>query len=531
MKHEGPWEEFVSPRHRLLRLLTAGIVAAATLAIFGHAVGFDFLLWDDDIQLTSNPTLRKLDGVTALRMFTHGYAIRYQPLSWLSSALIARVGGLDPIWFHTYNIVLHAFSAVLLAALIRCFVLRAGFARASDFGAALLAPAFGALVWALHPLRVEPVVWATGWRYCQSVVLMLTSALCYVRAVGRRPEGAMRTPAYWLSVFSFLLSALSYPFCLEWPLVLAVLDVYPLRRWRARGVWLEKLPFVAISAFVLAISVAIRVTTDVANYLPATLVECGLVTRIMKAFVVWANAILRTCFPIGLRPVYIELTSFDPTSARSIASAAVLVGITIFLVRIRRAYPILLALWLAHLALLGAKLGLLEAGYVDAARYTYPAGVAWAAAATCGFLGFGRTRWGRVLRFPLALALLTILAVMSVRQMAIWRNNITFFQASLPTLGNTGFRDDMLWRLALAYWREGDLHRALPLLDEAVVRRPDDLRVRLIRTGLLQRLGRIQDAYQEMSEAMRLTGAKTPQEAIQKMSEFVKLPSDSKTAR
>jgi hypothetical protein len=87
-----------------------------------------------------------------------------------------------------------------------------------------------------------------------------------------------------------------------------VLDVYPLRRWRARGVWLEKLPFVAISAFVLAISVAIRVTTDVANYLPATLVECGLVTRIMKAFVVWANAILRTCFPIGLRPVYIELT-------------------------------------------------------------------------------------------------------------------------------------------------------------------------------------------------------------------------------
>ena len=52
----------------------------------------------------------------------------------------------------------------------------------------LLAQALGALVWALHPLRVEPAGWATRWRYRQSVLLMLTSALCYVRSVEGGPR-------------------------------------------------------------------------------------------------------------------------------------------------------------------------------------------------------------------------------------------------------------------------------------------------------------------------------------------------------
>jgi hypothetical protein len=188
----------------------------------------------------------------------------------------------------------------------------------------------------------------------------------------------------------------------------------------------------------------------------------------------------------------------------------------------------LLALWLVHLVLLGAKLGILEAGHVDADRYTYPAGIAWAGLATGGFLVFGKVGWGRILRLPLALALLAILATMSVRQTAIWRNDTTFFQASLPTLGNTGFRDDMLWRLSLAYWRKGNFFDALPPLDEAVARRPNDLRVRLMRSGLLQQLGRTQDSYVEMREAVRITGARSPDEAIRKMSDFVRPTPENK---
>jgi Tfp pilus assembly protein PilF len=98
-------------------------------------------------------------------------------------------------------------------------------------------------------------------------------------------------------------------------------------------------------------------------------------------------------------------------------------------------------------------------------------------------------------------------------------------------MGNTAFRDDMLWRLSLAYWREGNLAGALSLLDEAVARRPNDLRIRLMRSGLLQQLGRTQDSHHEMREAVRLSGARSPEEAIRKMSEFVKSASNSKTAR
>jgi hypothetical protein len=502
------------------------LVAVVTLAVFGRASGFGFLLWDDDIQLTSNPTLHALDWTMAWRMFTRGYAIRYQPLSWLSSALLVRVGGMNAFLFHSYNILLHALSAVLLAALLRRLVIRALPAQASDVAAVVLAPVFGSLVFALHPLRVEPVAWATGWRYCQSVVLMLASALLYLRAMDARPIGALRTAGYWFSVVAFALSAFTYPFCLEWPLALVVLDVYPLRRWRSRGAWLEKLPFAFIAVLALVASVAVRLTTDVANYAPASLADYGVGARLMKAMQVWADATWRGLFPVDLRPVYIGSTPFDAMSARSIFSAVVLAAVTILLVRLRRAHPVLLALWLVHLALLGAKLGLLEVGHVEAAdRFSYPAGVAWAGLATCGFLAAGRLGLGRKVRVVLAAALVVLLGLMSFRHLSLWRNDVTFFQAGLASVGNTGLRDDMLWRLALAHWRQGDLGRALPLLEEAVARRPGDLRLRLMRAGLFKGLGREPDMRREMGEAMRLTGASTPEEAIHKISQFVQLPS------
>ena len=499
-------------------------IAGAVFLVFGRALGFDFLLWDDDIQLTGNPTLQRLDWPTAQHMFAHGYAIRYQPLSWLSSALIAKLAGLRPFPFHAYNVLVHALSATLLAALIRQLVAPAEGAAEENHVTVLWASVFGALAWALHPLRVEPVVWATGWRYCQSVALMLTSALLYLRAVRRAPEAVMRTGAYWLAVVAFALSAFSYPFCLEWPLVLVLLDVYPLARWRSRAAWLDKLPFAALSAFVLTVAIIVRNTTKVADYLPATWAEYGPVSRLMKAFTVWANAILRTCLPFDLGPIYPQALSVHAISFRSVASAVVLLGLTVVLVRFRRRHPLLLVLWLAHLVLLGSKLGLLEVGHIDADRYTYPAGMAWAALVTAGYLALGRHPLGRRARLPLVVALLGALGIMSFRQSSIWRNDTSFFPAALAKAGSTGPRGDLVWRLALAEWRDGNLPAALSLFDEAVGLRPDDLRARLMRTKLLQQLGRTQEAYREMSEVMRLTGASTAEEAHRIISQFVRGP-------
>lgn len=494
------------------------VVALVTLGVFARAVGFEFLLWDDDIQLTANPTLRRFDWATAWQMFTHGYAIRYQPLSWVSSALLARVGGMNAALFHAYNVVLHTVSAVLLAMVLRRLLLRAG-AAPSDLAHTIVAPALGALVFALHPLRAEPVAWATGWRYCQSVVLMLGATLFYLRAVDQ--QSVARAVAYGLSLVFFACSALTYPFCLEWPLALLALDLFVLRR---RHVWRDKLPFMVVALAALAASVAVRLSTDVGAFVPASLETYGVLARTMKAAQVCADATWRALLPVDLRPVY--WAPFQAWSARAIGSAAALLAITAVLVHRRRRHPVLLALWLIHVALLGAKLGLLESGHVEAAdRFTYPAGVAWAGLATCGFVAAGRLRLWRRLRVPVAAVLLTVFASATFRHLSIWKNDLTFFRAGLASVGDSGVRDDMLWRLALAHWRADEPTLALPLLDEAIERRPSDVRIRLIRAGLLRRVGREPEARQDMEAAVRLTGATSPEEAARAFGAFVQLPS------
>jgi Tfp pilus assembly protein PilF len=83
----------------------------------------------------------------------------------------------------------------------------------------------------------------------------------------------------------------------------------------------------------------------------------------------------------------------------------------------------------------------------------------------------------------------------------------------------------MLWRLALAYWRQDQPSRGLPLLDEAIQRRPGDVRLHLMRAGIAKRLGREQEARRDMEESMRLTGAATPEEAARALGAYVRLSS------
>lgn len=507
---------------RAIGVFRVAAAIAVVWLVFGRAVGFQFLLWDDDIQLTHNPTLPHLDWDTAWRMFTHGYAIRYQPLSWLSSALLAKITGLAPWAFHAYNIALHATSTLLLAAWLRHLMARAGLAE--DDGTASWAAFFGALLWAVHPLRVEPVVWAAGWRYCQSVVLMLASALLYVRATESSPRSLLRTRRYWLSVLAFTLSAFSYPFCLEWPLVLVLLDIYPLRRWSSRSAWLDKLPFAAVSALLLTVSATIRLTTRVAVYQPATWAEYGPLGRIQKAFTVWANAIARTLVPADIGPLHADLLAFRPLSGRAIAATAALLAITLLLVRARRKVPMLLVLWLSHLALLLSKLGPLDVHHIDADRYTYPAGIAWGMLAAVGFIALGRREILRRTRMPVAVALLGILGLQSYWQTAIWRDDQTFLPAALADVDHAGLREDLLRRLALAHWRDGRHDLALTLFDDAIALRPTDLRTRMMRIGLLKDLGHTDAAFREMAEVMRMTGASTAEEAHRVIGNLLRSP-------
>ncbi|MHC4446845.1 MAG: tetratricopeptide repeat protein, partial [Planctomycetota bacterium] len=147
----------------------SGLVAVVTLACFAPVLGAEFVAWDDGISIYKNPNLGGLSLDRLRWAFTDvDSTMRYIPLTLLSWSVTYDLWGLNPFGYHLGNWVLHGLSAALMVLVIRK-LLRLGLAERGEAGAdsswVMVAAAVGALLWSLHPMRVEPVAWATGRAY------------------------------------------------------------------------------------------------------------------------------------------------------------------------------------------------------------------------------------------------------------------------------------------------------------------------------------------------------------------------------
>src|SRR5262249_35499558 len=252
-------------RREHLRWLIPLLVVLATLVSFLPTLRNGFVDWDDPRILLDNPSYRGL-GPSQLRwMFRTFHMGHYQPLTWLTYGLDYVLWGMDAFGYHLTSLVVHAANGVLFyLASVRLLSLVAPAARATVEGR--LAAAFSALLFAIHPLRVESVAWATERRDVVAACFLLSGLLCYLRAAAARKSAR----AGWLggSVARYAAALLSSASGITLPLVLLVLDVFPLRRmtggprqWlrfgsaSARALW-EKVPF-AVLALIAAV-VALR---------------------------------------------------------------------------------------------------------------------------------------------------------------------------------------------------------------------------------------------------------------------------------
>lgn len=166
-----------SPRHQLWIALG---VAAVTFACFWPVIFSDFVLWDDDINIYENSHIKGLTAENLRWMFTDlMQSLRFKPLNWLTWAAIYEVAGVKPAAFHLANVLLHTANAGLVYLLFSA-LLRSGDGSILAIRTQLCA-AIGALVWSVHPLRVEPVAWATGLPYELALLFALAS-------VNRLPE-------------------------------------------------------------------------------------------------------------------------------------------------------------------------------------------------------------------------------------------------------------------------------------------------------------------------------------------------------
>src|SRR6266704_2935658 len=256
----GDGSMVLTSAQRWVRWLAPLLVALFTLAAFLPALQNQFVNWDDKDNFLDNPHYRGL-GWTHLRWMWTTLLGHYIPLTWMTLGLDYLLWGMNPVGYHLTNLLLHAANAVVFFFVVRRLLARA-LPSPSEHGYALaVSSGVAALVFAIHPLRVESVAWVTERRDVLSGLFYLVAILLYLRAC----EGMARGRGwYWLSVAVFVCALLSKSMVVNLPVVLLILDVYPLRRlggfvgwWSdpARRIYVEKIPFVLLAAAASAIAV------------------------------------------------------------------------------------------------------------------------------------------------------------------------------------------------------------------------------------------------------------------------------------
>lgn len=449
--------------------LISFVLFLATFAVFSRVWLGEFVQWDDGISVYQNPHIQGLDWARLRWMFSDAsYAMRYKPLTWLTYALVYQLGGLKPFGYHFVNLLIHCLNTVLVLGVIRR-LLAAGIPgqRADErLAQAILPAAGGALLWAVNPLRVEPVARVTDLTFCLLLCFLLISLWCYLRACGSERG---RSLFYWCSVAAFALAMFSYPFAFAFGVVLLVLDWYPLRRfagcahgWRdakARKVLLEKIPFLLLGGTMLAtIATRLNLTGIWAGFHA----DSGFnpFERAMQAFYVWAYYVWKPWLPFHLSPIYTTLVAFNPNAWPFWLSAALVIGTTVLFARRRKQWPWAFALWLSYLVLLVPALGLTERPHYTVDRYDYLPGLVWAVAIATALWRLGTRPHLRATAFALGIGLAVFWGGLSVHQTRIWRNSIALFEYMIHELGDDPCRGDIHWRLGAVLASQGKTQEA-----------------------------------------------------------------------
>jgi Flp pilus assembly protein TadD len=440
------------------------VAFVVTALLFLPALGGGFIDWDDASLLVRNPWYRGLAPANLAWMFGTVRMGHWMPLNWISFGVDYVVWGMNPLGYHLTNVLLHAAAAAMLYVVARRLLraaLPGGFASDRWLRAGALV---AALLFGLHPLRVESVAWITERRDVLSGLFYLLTLWGYLRYVERPSRRA-----YGVSLGCFALALMSKSITASLPGVLLLLDIYPLRRlggdagWfnrPARRVWLEKVPFVALSG--AAAAVAFWALASGSGLTPVR--TLGVAERASLSIYALAFYVGKMFWPVRLSPLYELVLPVQPLETRFVLGALVVAVVTVAVVLVRRSLPALLVAWAAVVLTLLPVLGVAHNGYQLAAdRYTYIAALPLAVLAG-GLVAMGR----RPALVPAVLAL-AALSVLTWAQIPAWRNDETLWRHAVSRDPASGIARS---NLGAALTAERRYEEGTRELERAVVLRP-----------------------------------------------------------
>ena len=457
-------------------------LAAITFAVFGQTLRFDFVEVDDNEYVYENPMVShglSLRGI--IWAFTHFHSYNWHPLTWISHMLDCQLYGLHPAGHHLTNVLLHTATVILLFLVLR------------QMTGALWRCAFVAAVFAIHPLRVESVAWVAERKDVLSALFFVLTIGAYVRYV----RGPWSPARYGLVVFLFALGLLSKPMLVTLPLVLLLLDYWPLRRVdSALRLVVEKLPLLALSAAscvatLLAQTDAIQSTR---MFSPAV--------RFVTAVLACKDYLVQMVYPAGLA-VFYPFPRHGLSGKEALVSGVVLAVISLLAWLGRRTRPWLLMGWVWYLVMLVPVTGIVQVGtQAHADRYTYLPQIGVYLALTWLAADWA-AKW-RVNRVALGALMAGVVAAFMVcawKQAGFWRNSEILWNHALAC---TTDNHVALFHLGNVFRSEGRTEEAIADYQKSLDINPFNPEVHNNLGTILFKKGDTNEAIAHMQTAVQL---------------------------
>jgi len=426
------------------------ILAIITFAAFWQVDQFEFINFDDNVYVSENVVVQS--GLTQEGFFW-AFGTKYfglwNPLVWLSFMADYEFYGLHAGGYHVTNLILHILSTLLLFRLF------------STMTGEIWKSAFVAAFFALHPLHVESVAWVSERKDVLSAFFWMLTLCLYVFYTEKQS-----IKRYLLVVFSFVLALLSKPMVVTLPVIMILLDYWPLKRFENQKglsdtiVWQlrEKLPLLALSVVIVIITFY-----NPNESFPHKIIPLDI--RLANAPVAFVTYVVKTFWPHDMA-IFYPFPSQIPVW-QIIGSVLLIIIMTAAVLAIVKRLPHLFVGWFWFIITIAPVIGILQIGdFAMADRYHYLPSIGIAMMLAWGIPHFiKREVLRKYILLPVALVFLASLAFLACQQCAYWRNNIELWNHAIQVTEDNYMAHN---NLASALLEKGETEKAMHHYHEAI---------------------------------------------------------------
>jgi tetratricopeptide (TPR) repeat protein len=489
------------------------LLAGLSLAVFSQTIRYDFVNFDDDLYVYNTPAIRA--GLTMKGMasaFTSPHARNWHPLTTISHMLDCQLYGLNAGGHHATNIVLHTIAVLLLFGVLR------------QMTGTVWRSAIVAALFAVHPLHVESVAWVSERKDVLSAVFFFLMLYAYV-PYARTPS----VPRYLVVTVLFVAGLMSKPMLVTVPIVLLVLDYWPLRRFKQiasttgkmeigqadnqrrtiQRLFLEKVPLLVLSASAGVVTFALQ--KRAAGAIP----PLPFLWRAENAVVSYVIYAWKTVWPTRLAVFYPHPNDTWATW-QVVLAIAFLLAIACAAIVWRDKRPYLFTGWFWYTVMLVPVIGLVqvgEQGHAD--RYTYLPSVGLFLIAVWAAGDIAAVNQARLWRVATAGTLMVVIALAcaAFAQTSYWRNSETLWTHALAVTTDNDVAHNNLGYLCVD---RGELDEAMSHYEAASK----------IRSGKSDPHYNLGTAFVEMNLGDALARKGQPDEAMAHFEQTIKLQPD-----